>query len=308
MLVSNPFLHIFGVAYTYHSALRKTSHILRALAGLVSASPTISSVTYFALDLEEREIQRTLMQLLNSDLGSAIQGKIEAKGMLGTYENGVAFILQGGLQETLDSWVYADGGCPLPSSEPSASTGVVIQDGDATKSSAPKYPPLHLLFLGSSIGNFSRGEDAQFLRSLPLRAGYGDTLLLGLDHDNDREEIEIAYNDPKGLTRDFIMNGLKTAGAALGDSALFDLGNWEYANSYDEGQRECVLNTASCDCIVHAALGAHEAFFKCLQAHCITIPTTKEVVNFAKNELIKIEMSLKVDSCLMSSLSTSSFP
>ena len=186
----------------------------------MSESAITSSVTYFALDLEEREIQRTLTQLANSDVGSAIGEKIEAKGLLGTYKNGVAFMLQGGLQETADD----------------------AQDTYTTKLAQPQ---LHLLFIGSSIGNFSRGEDAQFLRSLPLRAGYGDTLLLGLDHDNGREDIETAYNDPQGHTRNFIMNGLEAAGIALGDSELFDLNNWEYTNSYDEGSRKCIRGTAS---------------------------------------------------------------
>ncbi|KAH0839389.1 histidine-specific methyltransferase [Lanmaoa asiatica] len=115
----------------------------------------------------------------------------------------------------------------------------------------------------------------RFLRSLPLRAGYGDTLLLGLDHDNDREEIERAYNDSGGVINRWIMNGLKAAGAALGDSELFDLSNWEYTNSYDEGSR------------------VHEAFYKCLHPHRITIPGAKEEVCFSKDELLKIEISLK---------------
>lgn len=214
----------------------------------MSGTSSIPSVTYFALDLEEQEIQRTLIQLRNSDVGSAIEGKIEAKGLLGTYENGVTFILQGGLQETVGNNVHADDSSAsleryTPQSLPtgsSAFTGQVTQDVDMTKPLTLGEQPLHLLFLGSSIGNFPRGEDARFLRSLPLRAGYGDTLLLGLDHDNDREEIETAYNDPKGHTRSFIMNGLKAAGTALGDPELFDLSDWEYTNSYDKGSRECV--------------------------------------------------------------------
>ncbi|KAH0832002.1 hypothetical protein J3R83DRAFT_12905 [Lanmaoa asiatica] len=286
-------------------ALRKTSHILCALAGLVSGTPTIPSATYFALDLEEQEIQRTLIQLLSSDVGSTIQGKIDAKGLLGTYEDGVAFVLQGGLQETVDKGDCGDSGSPSferytlqntrrgPSPGSSTSTGEAVTDTDIRKSSTPGQPQLHFLFIGSSIGNFSRGKDAQFLRSLPLRAGYGDTLLLGLDHDNGREEIEVAYNDSKGLTRNFIMNGLKAAGIALGDSGLFDLSNWEYVNSYDEGSRECIRVTTSHGFLVHASLGAHEAFYKCLHPHRITVPGGKEEVYFSKDELLKIEMSLK---------------
>jgi len=70
-------------------------------------------------------------------------------------------------------------------------------------------PPLHILFLGSSLGNFSRTDMVQFLKQLPLRPGSGDTLLIGLDGHNDKELIELAYNDPKGITKAFIMNGLK---------------------------------------------------------------------------------------------------
>lgn len=200
-------------------------------------SPT-PSATYYALDLEEREIQRTLTQVLNSDVGSAIQGKVEAKGMLGTYENGVAFVLQGGLRDNI---VCDDtGDVSLECDTLQSIRRHVTQDTHATKPSTREQPQLHMLFLGSSLGNFSREDDADFLRSLPLRAGCGDTLLLGLDHSNGREEIEIAYNDPKGHTRNFIMNGLKAAGTALGDPELFALSNWEYTNFYDEGDRKCI--------------------------------------------------------------------
>lgn len=89
------------------------------------------------------------------------------------------------------------------------------------------------MFLGSSIGNFSRPDAANFIRSLPLRPGSGDTLLLGLDHDNERELIEEAYNDPKGYTERFIKNGLRVAGLVVGNESLFDESKWEYINRYD---------------------------------------------------------------------------
>ena len=278
---------------------------MHAFADLVSEIPTIPSATYFALDLEEREIQRSLIQLRNSDVGSAIRGMIEVKGLLGTFENGIAFALQGGLQEAVDDGVHADtGSTPLqstrlgPSPGSSAFARQVTQDIEMTKLGEGE-PQLHLLFIGSSLGNFSRGENVRFLRSLPLRAGHGDTLLLGLDHNNSREDIEIAYNDPQGHCRNFHMNGLKAAGIVLGDSELFDLSNWEYTNSYDEGSRECIPGTmASRGFLVHASLGTHEAFYKCLHSHRIIIPGTNEEVHFPKDELLKIAISLKVESCL----------
>jgi uncharacterized SAM-dependent methyltransferase len=98
------------------------------------------------------------------------------------------------------------------------------------------------MFLGSSLGNFSRADGADFLRSLPLRPGSGDTLLIGLDHDNGKVMIEEAYNDTQGQTRKFIMNGLKGAGKALGDETLFDEANWDYVNvSYLEDRQHWML-------------------------------------------------------------------
>lgn len=108
---------------------------------------------------------------------------------------------------------------------------------------APSTPdsaeaPLHIMFLGSSLGNFSRDEGTSFLRSLPLRRGCGDTLLVGLDHDNEAKKVETAYNDPQGYTRKFIMNGLKAAGNTLGDENMFDEDKWEYVGKYNEKERK----------------------------------------------------------------------
>jgi uncharacterized SAM-dependent methyltransferase len=95
--------------------------------------------------------------------------------------------------------------------------------------------------LGSSLGNFPRGEETTFLKSLPLRPGKGDTLLLGIDHASDPARIERAYNDREGITRRFILNGLKVLGRALGDESLFPPEKWEYVGRYDAQERESAL-------------------------------------------------------------------
>lgn len=106
----------------------------------------------------------------------------------------------------------------------------------------PLTPPLHLLFLGSSLGNFDRVEAATFLRTLPLRAGTNDTLLLGLDGRNNKVRVERAYNDPEGYTAKFILNGLDVAGRVLGvnfsteDRALSE--RFDYYGVYNEGVGE----------------------------------------------------------------------
>jgi L-histidine Nalpha-methyltransferase / hercynylcysteine S-oxide synthase len=182
--------------------------------------------------------------------------------MHGTYDDGIAFIERGGLRTNNNN---NDGYMRVPSpiehtsrhasrAPSTAGTGSPASEGapsslasvsDATPPSSPgaataEHGPLHMLFLGSSLGNFARGEDAAFLRALPLRPGAGDTLLLGLDHANEPGLIERAYNDDRGHTTAFIMNGLRVAGRSLGDERIFEEGKWEYVNRYDVEQRECL--------------------------------------------------------------------
>lgn len=79
--------------------------------------------------------------------------------------------------------------------------------------------PLHIVFLGSSLGNFERESAAPFLKSLPLRQG--DTLLIGLDGrpaigPEGRKKVEVAYNDPSGHTRAFEEHGWDVVRQELG--------------------------------------------------------------------------------------------
>ena len=204
--------------------------------------------TYYALDLERRELGRTLDQLAASPVGDEIQGKVDARGLWGTYEGGLKFVEEGGLRgrNTAEAAVArvrslsADSAATQPSS-PSSSERDSVETSLSTPDLASLDTPLHILFLGSSLGNFSRGEDAAFLRALPLRVGRGDTLLLGLDHGTDGARIEHAYNDRAGITRRFILNGLKGAGRALGDEDLFAPERWEYVGRYNTDERQSPL-------------------------------------------------------------------
>ncbi|KAG5341084.1 hypothetical protein C0989_011676 [Termitomyces sp. Mn162] len=230
-------------------ALRKTSRILLSLSRLVNAASTRAPITYYALDLEEREIVRTLGEISASEIGESLQGKVDTKGLCGTYDDGLKFVLEGGLNvnDNINPVLTSLSLFGLGDISPISSTGTSTfisswdssseEDSDYSPISTPDEAqlPLHILFLGSSLGNFSREEAVEFLGSLPLRAGSGDTLLIGLDHNNDKAEIEEAYNDPQGLTKEFIMNGLRAAGTALGNEDMFKQKNWEYVNRYDSG-------------------------------------------------------------------------
>lgn len=200
-------------------------------------------ITYYALDLEERELQRTLDQITTSDVGRSLSGKVDTKGMWGTYDAGLKFVESGGLQsqKVLGKIQITPGkefGFTSGEISPISSGSTTSDSSSEVETTPPSTPdgaqrPLHILFLGSSLGNFGREDSSKFLRGLPLRLGAGDTLLLGMDHDNGKELIEQAYNDRRGYTKRFIMNGLKAAGRALGDETIFDEDNWEYVNQYN---------------------------------------------------------------------------
>ena len=127
-----------------------------------------------------------------------------------------------------DDTPFVQSSSPLP--EPNELHGPVAGD----ESSVSKDRPLHFMFLGSSIGNFSREDAGPFLRSLPLRSG--DTLLLGLDGrpkpgSEGRHKLEAAYNDPAGHTRAFEEHGWDVVRNEL---SLVDDPGMEFVGRYNE--------------------------------------------------------------------------
>jgi hypothetical protein len=206
-------------------------------------------ITYYALDLEKRELERTLEELAASPVGQEMEGKVVTRGLWGTYEGGIKFVKEGGLRSHgLAAWAAScDQEGPL-SGDDGAVTLLAPTSSEHHASEPPISPPdlvtleletpLHILFLGSSLGNIPLGEAATLLRSLPLRTGKGDALLLGLDHTSDPAKIERAYNDRKGFSRRFILNGLKHAGRVMGDESMFAPEKWAYVSCYDAQERK----------------------------------------------------------------------
>lgn len=77
-----------------------------------------------------------------------------------------------------------------------------------------------VLSLGSSIGNFTRSEAAQFLHSFSRTLRPADLVIIGIDGTTDKERIFHAYNDSKGTTEQFYRNGLDHANGVLGYRAF----------------------------------------------------------------------------------------
>ncbi|KAG9019743.1 hypothetical protein FRB90_009613 [Tulasnella sp. 427] len=332
-------------------SLRKSSHIMLALANTVPRPASVGEapITYYALDLERQELVRTL-GVVSSTIGPKLAGRVDTKGMLGTWDSGLAFMRNGGLVKDTASPDYDNTNCaeppikdlhqpifttsqtptPRPSSpaveddeeeerhsdqlsgsfDPEASTHTPPtsqpaeeeQPGHRVQAESPPFkfdadeakgdhPPVHFLFLGSTLGNFPRTDAPEFLKGLPLRPGSGDTLLLGLDQRNDGETVRLAYNDPAGWTAKFELNALRVAERILqgkGDEVDRDYGEifakdgWTFEGIWIEVE------------------GRHESYIRSSRAQTVIIPPDidrpqdpETPVHFEEGELIKIEHSYK---------------
>ncbi|MEQ9402824.1 MAG: L-histidine N(alpha)-methyltransferase [Cyclobacteriaceae bacterium] len=63
-----------------------------------------------------------------------------------------------------------------------------------------------VFFLGSNIGNFSQPEAVDFLSNLRTHLKPSDLLFMGVDLKKNPSAILAAYNDSKGVTREFNLN------------------------------------------------------------------------------------------------------
>ncbi|MGA2259362.1 MAG: L-histidine N(alpha)-methyltransferase [Thermoguttaceae bacterium] len=110
--------------------------------------------------------------------------------------------------------------------------GIVAEyfDGLASLGRASRRPNF-VLFLGSSVGNFSHAEALQFFRRLRESLRPGDFVLVGFDLKKDLEILRRAYNDAEGVTRLFNLNLLERINRELGGE--FDSGRFAHYGLYN---------------------------------------------------------------------------
>jgi dimethylhistidine N-methyltransferase len=130
-----------------------------------------------------------------------------------------------------------------------------------------------ILFLGSNIGNFSEKEADEFFRHLADALQPGDHLLTGFDLKKDPETILAAYNDSKGVTREFNLNLLRRINREL--NADFEIGQFYHYPIYDP-----VSGTARSYLISRKKQEVH-------------IGTNPAIIKFKKDEPVFMEISQK---------------
>jgi dimethylhistidine N-methyltransferase len=78
-----------------------------------------------------------------------------------------------------------------------------------------------VFFPGSTVGNMEPHEALRFMRRLGPVMGEHGLLIIGVDLKKDRHTLELAYNDPQGITAAFNLNILAHVNRVLGSD--FDL-------------------------------------------------------------------------------------
>lgn len=87
-------------------------------------------------------------------------------------------------------------------------------------------------FPGSTIGNFEPAEAAAFLSRVGRLCGPGGGFLVGADLHKDRRVLELAYDDPEGITARFNLNLLTRLNRECGTD--FDTTAFRHQAFYDE--------------------------------------------------------------------------
>jgi L-histidine Nalpha-methyltransferase len=129
------------------------------------------------------------------------------------------------------------------------------------------------LFLGSNIGNFEPDEARELLRLLAAARHPGDGLLIGYDLKKDPSILELAYDDPTGVTAAFNKNLLARINRELGGD--FDLSAFRFAARWNEER------------------GAVQSFLVSEREQRVHVPASGLTLDFAPGDGIHTESSYK---------------
>ncbi len=128
-------------------------------------------------------------------------------------------------------------------------------------------------FLGSTIGNLTPKQRAQFLGDLAAGLGPGDALLLGTDLVKDPARLVAAYDDAQGVTAEFNRNVLRVINRELG--ADFEPERFDHVARFDAEEEWMEMR------------------LRAVSAHAVDVAGLDLVVDYAAGEEMRTEISAK---------------
>jgi L-histidine Nalpha-methyltransferase len=121
----------------------------------------------------------------------------------------------------------------------------VVGDFDRHLDLVPGGGRRMVVFLGGTIGNYAPGPRAALLARIAQGMSPGDHLLLGTDLVKDPTRLQLAYDDPGGVTAAFTKNVLRVLNREL--DADFDLGRFDSVATWDAAREWMDLGLRSRD-------------------------------------------------------------
>jgi L-histidine N-alpha-methyltransferase len=114
---------------------------------------------------------------------------------------------------------------------PGVEVHAVVGDFERHLGDLPTGGRRMIVFLGSTIGNFTPPQRQQFFADLADGMAVDDSLLLGTDLVKDIGRLEAAYDDAAGVTAAFNLNVLRVMNREL--DADFDIGQFVHVARFD---------------------------------------------------------------------------
>jgi L-histidine N-alpha-methyltransferase len=98
--------------------------------------------------------------------------------------------------------------------------------------SVKRKRPALICFFGSTIGNFEWDTSIDLLRNISKQMKTGDILLLGMDMVKPESVLHVAYNDARGVTKEFNLNILNSVNDLI--QADFNTNDFEHHAFFNE--------------------------------------------------------------------------
>ncbi|AFZ46879.1 methyltransferase [Cyanobacterium stanieri PCC 7202] len=138
-----------------------------------------------------------------------------------------------------------------------------------------KLPSRMIVFLGSSLGNFTMEKCDRLFYEVRDVLEEGDYFLLGIDLQKPVSILEAAYNDEQGVTAEFNLNMLSHLNSRF--QGNFDPNKWHHKAIYNQ------------------ELNQIEMYLHCDEKHQVCLQGLDLTVDFANNDFILTEISRKFD-------------
>ncbi|GAA4807846.1 L-histidine N(alpha)-methyltransferase [Nocardioides caeni] len=156
---------------------------------------------------------------------------------------------------------------------PGVAVEAIVGDFTLHLAHLPRGGRRMVAFLGGTIGNLYVEERSAFLGALADQLEPGDSLLLGTDLVKSADRLIAAYNDPGGVTADFVRNSLRVLNREL--DADFDLDSFAYVPFWD------------------ATLERMDLRLRAEVPQRVAIPGAGLAIDLAMGEEIRVEISTK---------------